>query len=384
MRELLKSFTILYVEDDRDTNEVISSILRSNFKEVYTAYDGEEGLETYKQKRPDIVLSDIQMPVMNGIEMSTLIKEINPHQEIALFTAFNEPDHLKKAVNIGISKYILKPINEDQFFNALLSMAKILQADIDHETTRRVLEVQSKTVAVGNMISYIAHQWRQPLSSISAMLIKFQVDLAFERPIPKEEHENFITGVQESITYLSNTINDFRNFFHGEDGKIEEFELDALLNNLITLTCAMLKNEDIEVILDVQGNIKITQDKNSLLHAILNIINNAKDAFTQMDVDPHNRYLFIHADKDKEGLVTISVKDSAGGIDEAMLKDIFLPYTTTKFQNLGTGIGMHMCYQIIHKHFNGEISAINREYEYAGKQLRGAEFIMAFKDFAKR
>ncbi len=380
MRELLKNFTILYVEDDKDTNEVISSILKSNFKEVHTAYNGQEGLAAYKQNRPDIVLSDIQMPMMNGIEMATSIKEINPHQEIAIFTAFNEPDHLKKAVNIGISKYILKPINEEQFFGALLSMAKVIQADIDHETTRHLLEVQSKTAAVGDMIGYIAHQWRQPLASISAMLMNFHADLEFERPVSKEEHESFIKGVQDNIMYLSNTINDFRHFFHSDDGQIEEFGLDALLNNLMTLTGAMLKDEHIEVVLDVQENITIKQEKNSLLHAILNIINNAKDAFVQGGVDPKSRYLFIHASKDEKGLVSIRIKDSAGGIDESIIKDVFLPYSTTKFQDQGTGIGMHMCYQIIHNHFKGEISAMNREYTYDGKKLRGAEFKMVFKD----
>ncbi len=119
----LDNFTILYVEDDIDTQELIVDILQCHFKEVFVASDGQEGFLVYKEERPDIVLSDISMPIMDGLEMSEAIKELNPKQLIALFTAFNEPEYLQKAAELGIDTYIMKPLDEKQFFNSLKFLA---------------------------------------------------------------------------------------------------------------------------------------------------------------------------------------------------------------------------------------------------------------------
>ena len=119
----LKNYSILYVEDDEITQELIQEILESCCKEVFVASDGKEGLALYQEKQPDIVLSDIAMPIMDGLEMSSKIKALNPKQSIALFTAFNEPSYLKKAAELDIGTYILKPLDEKQFFNSLNYMA---------------------------------------------------------------------------------------------------------------------------------------------------------------------------------------------------------------------------------------------------------------------
>ncbi|HHB93799.1 MAG TPA: response regulator [Campylobacterales bacterium] len=122
----LNNYTILYVEDDIDTQELMSNILKMTFGDVFVANNGEEGLELYKEKKPDIVLSDISMPVMDGLEMSELIKEINPQQLIALFTAFSDPEYQKKAAQLEIDTYIMKPLDEKQFFNSLNYLGMIL------------------------------------------------------------------------------------------------------------------------------------------------------------------------------------------------------------------------------------------------------------------
>jgi len=123
----LKNLSILYVEDEEMTQELIKEILEASFKEVFVASDGEEGLSLYKNKNPDIVLSDIAMPNMDGLEMSEAIKKVDPEQPIALFTAFSQSAYLKKAAEIGIATYILKPLDEEQFFNSLNYMAMDLE-----------------------------------------------------------------------------------------------------------------------------------------------------------------------------------------------------------------------------------------------------------------
>ena len=123
----LKNFTILYVEDEETTQELIGEILKESCKEVFIANDGVEGLALYKEKNPDIVLSDIAMPNMTGLEMSEAIRALNPEQAIALFTAFSQTSYLEKAAQLDITTYILKPLDENQFFNSLNYMAMELE-----------------------------------------------------------------------------------------------------------------------------------------------------------------------------------------------------------------------------------------------------------------
>jgi CheY-like chemotaxis protein len=114
----LKNCTVLYVEDDIDTQEVLKSILEMQVKELYVASNGKEGLELYKSKIPNIVLSDISMPIMNGITMCEEIKKINPHQDVLMLTAFRGLNEFKAKCNV---EYVSKPIIDFHHFLGLLN-----------------------------------------------------------------------------------------------------------------------------------------------------------------------------------------------------------------------------------------------------------------------
>jgi len=132
----LKKFTILYIEDEETTQKLITEILEASCKQVFVASDGVEGLALYKQQKPDLVLSDIAMPNMDGLEMSEAIKKIDPEQPIALFTAFSQSSYIKRAAEIGIATYILKPLDEEQFFNSLNYMAMELELTQEQSKTK--------------------------------------------------------------------------------------------------------------------------------------------------------------------------------------------------------------------------------------------------------
>ena len=131
----LNDTTVLYIEDDLATQKLIKKILTKHCKEVFVANDGQEGLALYRELQPNIVLSDIVMPNMNGIEMSERIRKLKPQQIIALFTAYNEPEFKAKASELNIDAYIMKPFDEKQFFSSLnyLAMAFHTSLDIKNE-----------------------------------------------------------------------------------------------------------------------------------------------------------------------------------------------------------------------------------------------------------
>lgn len=124
--ELLKDLSIMHVEDDNSVRESLMRFLKRRFNTIYTARDGAEGLEIYRDKKPDIIITDIQMPVMDGIEMSRHIFEINPEAVIVITTAFNEKPYIDKAEEMGIFDYLKKPVIKDDLTSTLRRCAEKL------------------------------------------------------------------------------------------------------------------------------------------------------------------------------------------------------------------------------------------------------------------
>lgn len=123
-KSLFKNVRLLYVEDDLMTLDEISFFLKKYVKELYVAKNGEEGLEQFIKHNPDMIITDIQMPKMNGLDMCEEIFKINPAVSVAVTTAYSEGDYLVKAIELGIEKYLLKPIN-------LLEMLAIIQKSLN-------------------------------------------------------------------------------------------------------------------------------------------------------------------------------------------------------------------------------------------------------------
>ena len=140
LRTLLKEFTVLYVEDEKEVNDSISTYLKKIFKQVISAEDGEEGLELYKKNNFDIVITDINMPKLNGLKMSKKIKELNPTQEIIIISAYTEIDYFVESIKIGISTYILKPLELNQMNRELYKIAKRLKAFSENKQYKQYIK----------------------------------------------------------------------------------------------------------------------------------------------------------------------------------------------------------------------------------------------------
>ena len=137
VRMLSNNFTVLYVEDNIEAQESMCSILEDDFKEFYQAYNGEEGLQIYKDKKPDIILSDIEMPLLDGLSMAEQIKKINKYQIIIIMSAFDDRNILLNAINIGIDYFIPKPVNIDFLNDKLNIISQNLQNKLDFENARK-------------------------------------------------------------------------------------------------------------------------------------------------------------------------------------------------------------------------------------------------------
>ena len=131
---LLENFTLLYVEDHTDMQNIMKEILEDEVKEFYQAFDGKEGLALYKEKKPDIIISDINMPNMDGLDMAKEIKAIDKEQDILILSAFQDIVILKRAIDIGVDAFISKPVRDiDELFDKLEKISMHLQNKKDLE-----------------------------------------------------------------------------------------------------------------------------------------------------------------------------------------------------------------------------------------------------------
>ncbi len=118
-KRLFKDITLLYVEDEDKIRNLLKSAIEDEFKEVITAGNGDEGFKKFKKYQPDIVVSDILMPICDGLEMSKKIRENHKNTPIILFSAFSEKEKLLSAIDIGIDKYLIKPVDVEELLETI-------------------------------------------------------------------------------------------------------------------------------------------------------------------------------------------------------------------------------------------------------------------------
>lgn len=219
---------------------------------------------------------------------------------------------------------------------------------IDYEKNVREQEFkllqQSKHESMGEMIGNIAHQWRQPLSIITMDANNMLLDIAMGN-LDIDKSKEYAQSVINSTLYLSQTIDDFRNFMKPDREK-EILNLNENIHSFLHLIEAPIKNNNIKIILEMDDNIEIVGYKNELIQCWINIVNNAKDALIEKNID--DRLIFISASLENDKAI-IKIKDNAGGIPKTILPKIFEPYFTTKNKSQGTGLGLHMSYNLIVK-----------------------------------
>lgn len=148
----LKTVSVLYAEDNPDIRSQLSQFLRRRVGTLYLAENGQEGLEIFRTQQPDIVITDILMPVMDGLKMAEAIKALDEETPIIVTTAFNEQDYFLKAIDIGVDKYVMKPVDTGQLLKVVLRSAHILRQRRELESRnafiRYILDVNPNFVVI--------------------------------------------------------------------------------------------------------------------------------------------------------------------------------------------------------------------------------------------
>ena len=258
-----------------------------------------------------------------------------------------------------------------QYANTIYKLEKQIQQEIDENRKKDVVMFQHARLAqMGEMINNIAHQWRQPLSMVSAIVQNIHFKYQLGKLNDDFFHQN-TDDIKKILRQMSQTITDFQNFFH-PNKESEEFFIEDSIDHTIDLLNHSMEKQDIEFIRSERNDLMhIMGYPNEFAQTFLNLFSNAKDALLKNDL--YDRRCIYIKTESLEKTFLILISDNAGGIPDTILDKVFNPYFTTKEQGKGTGIGLYMCKQIIEKNMGGSISVQNKTFENGEK---GAEFII--------
>jgi signal transduction histidine kinase len=239
--------------------------------------------------------------------------------------------------------------------------ARALKKKVEEEVKKnrekdRILVQQSKLAAMGEMLGNIAHQWRQPLNNVSLFLQFIESNYKNDK-IDSSLVEKYFKKSFVQINYMSQTIDDFRNFYKPSKEK-SHFQLSHAIDGAIDIIAIQLENENITLEKEIE-DFSMNTYENELKQAILNILNNAQHAIKEKkNIKSFDSYIKIKVKK-QDNTILIDISNNGGAIDKKVLPKIFEPYFTTKFESQGTGVGLYMTKSIIEVNLQGRIEVEN-------------------------
>lgn len=261
-------------------------------------------------------------------------------------------------------EHILK-LNSDELYESNKKLREVnqnLEQRVETEVAQnrkkdRQIMQQSRLAQMGEMISMIAHQWRQPLNAISATSNKLQLGLMLDDKIDREVFQKEISLIAQYSQHLSKTIDDFRGFFKNNKTK-EVTTLEKIIKSTLDIVKVSVENKNINIVVSFECNTEFETYPSEIKQVVLNLIKNAEDALLENRVQDPVIMIETFCDSTKKSKELI-IRDNAGGIPADIIDKIFDPYFSTKLDKNGTGLGLYMSKTIIQEHCNGSLKVSN-------------------------
>jgi signal transduction histidine kinase len=358
---------VVLIDDEQDIRDVVSLSLQDAGYEVFTAEDGKTGLNLCIEKNPQIVITDIRMPGMDGLKVLEILKDKSPDIEVIVVTAFGEIDFAIRALQLDASDFINKPINDEALHLAMKRASsrytsrkqlKDYTALLEREFAdqARILH-QDKMISLGRLAASVVHEINNPLSGIlnyARLMIRIlnRGPLAEDR---REKFEQYLKLVESETGRCSQIVSSLLTFSRKSSLTFETVAIADLIERCAILSQHKLQLQHIGLESRIEPDIPpVKGDFNQLQQCVINLIFNAIDAM------PTGGTLTLAGGHEHApARVIISVKDTGSGISEADLPHIFEPFFTTKKEGYGVGLGLSTVYGIMERH-KGTVSVESR------------------------
>jgi len=343
--------SLLYVEDEAATREQVSRVLAARGYRVTVAENGEQALEFFSEQPPDIVLTDIVMPKMNGLEMARAMRAKSPEIQIACMTAFSETSYLIKAIDIGINQFILKPFEFSNLFTALDRCQKMielkrLQSRLEAENLRT-----KKIEAIAILAGGLAHD----LNNLLQVILGY-VSLARMSAEPGSKVESMLTVAEQSSESAKELGTRLLAFARGEKMSMKPIPAGRLIREVIHtgLSPASMAT----LFIDLPDDLPLVMlDADRIRQVVARLVANACEAM------PMGGSLYVSASTatlaaenalklTPDQYLHVIFRDTGIGISRENLPKIFDPYFSTKEmgRQKGMGLGLALCHSIIKSH----------------------------------
>jgi CheY-like chemotaxis protein len=371
-RDILRGVKVLYVEDERSLRTAVYDGLKFYIDDVTIACDGKEGLDLYTQNynqddiaKFDIVISDINMPVMDGIEMSRHIKELNIAQDIIITTAFNDSKYLLEAIDMKVNKYVLKPIDLDILLENIYDAYLPKYQEKLMEDQRRLIISYAKETAIRKLFVSASHHWRQPLNHINLLASKLRLGID-SGAINSDDIKKDLENISNSSIKLSNTIENFKKTFTTTEDSAQKVG--------ITIRAAMLNFNDLIASLNINVEINgidsiLKAPQSKFMQAVGHVLLNSIEQFEEIETKRPKIYIDIFEDSNE-----IMIIDNAGGLKDSIKGKEFDLYSSTKSLN-NRGLGLYFAKMLIDS-MGGSISI---EDFVNGSEIIGTKVVISLR-----
>ena len=359
---------------------------KSEFEELYTPLNIKEWNRAYQTKKtvyfkhqdstalwitylkPIILNNQVEAIIVIDFSLQThnmilnLLGELYKSFDMSIIFAiitflviilFGYIDNRRKLQKEHLFNELEKKSQEILGFNKTLQERVNAEVHKNREKDKQMIE-QSRFAQMGEMISMIAHQWRQPLSAISSTSSAIKLKATLDT-LDKETTLDLADKISQYSQHLSTTINDFREFFKSNKEQ-QETSLDRLVEGALSIIEVSINNKNIKIVKDLHSPEIITTYANEMKQVILNLIKNAEDILIEKEIK--DAEIRIKSYKNTQFYV-IEVEDNGGGIPQEIISKIFDPYFSTKLEKNGTGLGLYMSKTIIEEHCRGKLSVSN-------------------------
>ncbi|MDF1877564.1 PAS domain-containing protein [Sulfurimonas sp. SAG-AH-194-L11] len=329
----LRQLSPMYQPDGSSSLKRMVQMVRATFKEGYKAFEWLHKDKNREEFWCEIVLTKINL---NGTDLIYGVWR-------------NISDRKDAELQMLQDKEKIESLNETL-------EAKVDKALKDNREKDEHILHQSRLAQMGEMISMIAHQWRQPLTAIASAgaLINLKAQLG---KLDKETAMEVSQDIANYTQHLSATINDFRDFFK-EDKEKEITSFTYLVNSVLTIIRTTLENNNIRIIEELDCKDGFMAYSNELKQVIINLVKNAQDILVDKNIQ--NPYIKLKSYVENENYV-LEVSDNGGGVPEEIMDKIFNPYFSTKLKKDGTGLGLYMSKTIVEEHSRGRLSCYNTQ-----------------------
>ncbi len=345
--------TILLVDDEADIRDVLQLSLEDMGYTVHTADNGQEALRRFRTLQPPVVLTDIKMPVLDGIELLRRVKQINPETEVVMITGHGDMKLAIESLKNEATDFITKPINIDALEISLkraeerILVRRLLRQYTENleRLVREKTELQDHLASLGLMIGSISHGIKGLLTGLDGGV--YLVDAGFRRDHLEQAREGW-SAVKSVVERIRRMINDILFYAKRRELKWERVEAQALAEEIAAVFEPKVQAQGIafERRFDpAAGAVQI--DPGYIHSALASILENAIEACLRDPDKPSHRIVFgVQADREE---VLFSVQDNGGGMDPDTREKLFTLFFSSKGKG-GTGLGLFVAHQIIDQH----------------------------------